>query len=183
MKAEYTLLCTTPTGILSSTYNSIITDDALNADTIHSAFKYPVNPDERPVINWDLANYDFIVIDELSMTPSTVFDHILATLQELHVRPVVLLCGDQQQQQPIASIEGKTRPTTGVLQNKALYKNSVIVNFIEQHRCVHPPFQEILNVIRYYKPSRRTSWKTYSLFIKPVRGLTTICATKHIQMA
>ena len=124
LKAEYTLLSTTPTGMLSSTYNSIITDDALNADTIHSAFKWPV-------INWDLANYDLIVIDELSMTPSTVFDHILATLQELHVRPVVLLCADQQQPQPIAIIEGKTRPTTGVLQNKALYKNSVIVNFIE----------------------------------------------------
>ena len=98
LKAEYTLLCTTPTGMLSRTYNSIITDDALNADTIHSAFKYPVNPDERPVINWDLANYDLIVIDELSMTPSTVFDHILATLQELHVRPVVLLCGDHNNQ-------------------------------------------------------------------------------------
>ena len=81
------------------------------------------------------------------MVPSTVFNHALATLQELHLRPVVLLCGDQQQQQPIATIEGKTRPTTGVLQNKALYKNSLVPNFIQQHRCVDPQFQEILNVI------------------------------------
>ena len=124
------------------------------SDTIHSAFRYPVDPNERPQINWDLANYDLIVIDELSMVPSHVFDHILTTLQELHVRPVVLLCGDQQQQEPIATIEGKTRPTTGVLQNKALYKNSVVVNFIHQHRYVDPAFQEILNAIRYYKPSR-----------------------------
>ena len=92
------------------------------------------------------------------MVPSRVFDHVLTTLQELHVRPVVLLCGNQQQQQQqlLATIEGKTRPTTGVLQNKALYKNSVVVNFIHQHRCIDAAFQEILNVIRYYKPSTCT---------------------------
>ena len=150
LQAEYKVLCATPTGMLSSTYNSLIPDEAFHADTIHSAFKYPVNPDERPLINWDIANYDFIVIDELSMVPFTLFDHILATLQELHIRPVVLLCGDKQQQQPIATVDGKTRPTTGILQSKALYKNSVIVNFVPQHRCVDAEFQEILNVIRYY---------------------------------
>ena len=119
LEAEYKVLCATPTGMLSSTYNSIIPDEGFNADTIHSAFKYPVSPNERPVINWDIANYDLLVVDELSMVPSTVFDHISTTLQELHVRPVVLLCGDQQQQQPMATIQGKTRPTTGILQNKA----------------------------------------------------------------
>ena len=133
---EYRVLCTTLTGMLSSTYNATITDENFASDTIHSAFRYPVDVNERPQINWDLANYDLIVIDELSMVPSIVFDHILKTLQELHVRPVVVLCGDQQQQQPIATVHGKIRPTVGVLQNKALYKNSVIVNFINQHRCV-----------------------------------------------
>ena len=131
-----------------------ITDENFASDTIHNAFRYPVDVNERPQINWDLANYDLIVI-ELSMVPSIVFDHILMTLQELHVRPVVL-CGDQQQQQPIATVDGKIRPTIGVLQNKALYKNSVVVNFINQHRCVDQEFQDILNVIRCYKPSRRT---------------------------
>ena len=145
--------------MLSSTYKSIITDEGFCSDAIRSAFRYPVDTNERLQINWDLANYDLIVTDELSMVSSTIFDHILTTLQQLRVRPVVLLCGDQQQQQqqqPIPTIEGKTRPTTGVLQNKALYKSSILVNFIDQHRCVDPEFQEILNVIRYYKPSRRT---------------------------
>ena len=80
----------------------------------------------------------------------------------MHVRPVVLLCGDQQQQQPIATVGGKTRPTTGVLQNKALYKNSVVVNFIQQHRCIDTEFQGILNVIRYYKTTRSTLKKLHS---------------------
>ena len=169
LQAEHKVLCATPTGMLSSTYNSLIPDEAFHADTIHSAFKYPVNPDERPLINWDIANYDFIVIDELSMVPSTLFDHILATLQELHIRPVVLLYGDQQQQQPIATVDGKTRPKTGILQSKALYKNSVIVNFVQQHRCVDAEFQEILNVIRYYKPSRRT--------LKQLHGQRVLCSS------
>ena len=166
---EYRVLCTTPTGMLSSTYNATITDENFASDTIHSAFRYPVDVIETPQINWDLANYDLIVIDELSMVPSIVFDHILKTLQELHVRPVVVLCGDQQQQQPIATVHGKIRPTVGVLQNKALYKNSVIVNFINQHRCVDQEFQQILNVIRYYKPSRRT--------LKSLHGNRVLCSS------
>ena len=56
LEAHYKVLCATPTGMLSSTYNSIIPDEGFNADTIHSAFKYPVSPNERPVINWDIAN-------------------------------------------------------------------------------------------------------------------------------
>ena len=107
LKAEYRVLCTTPTGMLSSTHNSIITDESFSSDTIHSAFRYPVDPNERPQINWDLGNYDLIVIDELSMVPSCVFDHILTTLQELHVRPVVVLCEDQQQQQPNCHYRGQ----------------------------------------------------------------------------
>ena len=79
LKADYKVLCTTPTGMLSSTYNSIITDEGFCSDTIHSAFRCPVDTNERPQINWDLAYYDLIVIDELSMVSSTIFDHILTT--------------------------------------------------------------------------------------------------------
>ena len=162
LKADYRVLYTTPTGMLSSTYNLIITQEAFYSDTTHSAFRYPVDPNERPQINWDLANYDFIVTDEFSMLPSTTFNHILTTLQQLHIRPVVLLCGDQQQQQMAATVIGKTKPTAGVLQNKALYKNSVVVNFINQHCRINPEFQEILDVIRCYKPSRRTLRQLHS---------------------
>ena len=42
LEAHYKVLCATPTGMLSSTCNSIIPDEGFNADTIHSAFKYPV---------------------------------------------------------------------------------------------------------------------------------------------
>ena len=42
------------------------------------------------------------------MVPTTVFSHIYNTFNQLHVRPVVVLCGDKQEQQPIETVEGKT---------------------------------------------------------------------------
>jgi len=43
-----------PTGFLASTYHGKFTEDTFSADTIHGLFKYPVNPTERPQINWQL---------------------------------------------------------------------------------------------------------------------------------
>lgn len=45
---------------------------------------------------------------------------------------------------------------------------SIIVNFVQQHRCVDAQFQEILNVISYYKPSRRT--------LKELHGKRVLCS-------
>lgn len=56
-----------------------------------------------------------------------------------------------------------------MLQNIALNKNSIVDNFLHQHRCVDPEFQEILNVVRYYKPSRRT--------LKQLHGTRVLCSS------
>lgn len=130
--------------MLAALYNAQFYDSRFRAETIHSAFRYPVDPSERPELNWDIGHYDFLVIDELSMVPTQIFEHIMKTLQQLHIRPVVLLCGDQQQQQPFKTVAGNTRPTQGVLQDKNLYKNSILVSFFND-----PEFQEFLNVIKY----------------------------------
>ena len=42
------------------------------------------------------------------------------------------------------------------------------MNFVQQHRCVDAQFQEILNVISYYKPSRRT--------LKELHGKRVLCS-------
>ena len=98
---EYTVCCATPTGILTSTYRAHFVEETFYCDTIHSMFKYPVESSKRPAVNWELGRFDLLMVDELSMVPVKIFDHIASTLRQLHVRPVVLLCGDQQQQQPI----------------------------------------------------------------------------------
>ena len=103
------------------------------------------------MVNWELGQFDVLIIDELSMVPEKIFRHIASTFQQLHVRPVVILCGDQQ---PIATVEGKTRQTEGILNSRDLYKQCVVVDFLEQHRCRDPKFQEYFNYLRYFKPSK-----------------------------
>lgn len=88
------------------------------------------------------------------MVPGKIFQHILDTIQQLHVRPVLLLCGDAQQQQPIATVDGKTKQTKSILNHKAPYDVCTTVNFHTQHRCEDKDYAEILDTIRYYKPSR-----------------------------
>ena len=114
-------------------------------------FKYPVTKEAKPMVNWELGQIDVLIIDELSMVPKKIFRHIASTFQQLHVRPVVILCGDQQ---PIATVEGKTRQTEGILNSRDLYKQCVVVDFLEQHRCRDPKFQEYFNYLRYFKPSK-----------------------------
>ena len=164
---EYNVCCATPTGILTSTHRNQFVDDNFACDTIHSLFRYPVNENERPQINWDLGRYDLVVIDELSMVPTKVFSHIYNTFNQLHVRPVVVLCGDKQQQQPIETVEGKTQQTTGILNDANFYRNCIVVNFLEEHRCRDPLLQEYLNYLRYYKPSRE--------FLKELFRRRTLC--------
>lgn len=67
---------------------------------------------------------------------------------------MLLLCGDAQQQQPIATVDGKTKQTKSILNHKALYDVCTTVNFHTQHRCEDKDYAEILDTIRYHKPSR-----------------------------
>ena len=100
------------------------------------------------------------------MVPTKVFSHIYNTFNQLHVRPVVVLCGDKQEQ-PIETVEGKTQQTTGILNDANFYRNCIVVNFLQQHRYRDPLLQEDLNYLRYYKPSRE--------FLKELFRRQTLC--------
>ena len=142
--------------MLSTVYTSTIRSPGFSANTVHSTFRYPVDDSQSPQINWDIGNYDLLVLDEISMASSKIFDHVANTLTQLHVRPVVLLCGEQQQQKPIATIDGRITTTGGIMQNRLFYSNSIVINFVQQHRCVDQEFNELLHVLRYFKPSTHT---------------------------
>ena len=104
---ERQILVATPTGFLATTYANSFLDD-ITADTVHSAFKYPVAPDENAQINWDLTRFDLIVLDEISMIPKRIANHIIETVNQLPTRPIVAMCGDRQQQQPIETTTDAT---------------------------------------------------------------------------
>ena len=73
LQQEYNVKVAAPTGFLASTYRGRFSENNFSADTIHGLFKYPVDPTERPQINWELVNADLLVIDEISMVPIKIF--------------------------------------------------------------------------------------------------------------
>ena len=108
--------------------------DDVDADTIHAGFCYPVVAEEQPSYNWNLSNYDLIVIDELSMVPIKIFDHIVATVSELPIHPIILLAGDDCQLQPIENIDGQIQSTKTAMRSEKLPAITNKVILTEQHR-------------------------------------------------
>ena len=54
LKRDATILIAAPTGFLASVYWSQLPDGVV-CDTVHASFHYPVDCDESPSINWDIA--------------------------------------------------------------------------------------------------------------------------------
>ena len=115
---EYTCLVITPTGHLASSFCAIFHDD-IHANTIHFAFSIPIDS-FSPLINWLLAMYDLIMIDEVTMVPLFSFNHILSTLQQLPTWPILLICGDKYQLPPITTANNRTTSTSSVYQLESL---------------------------------------------------------------
>ena len=154
MREDYVVAVATPTGFLQSTYRAEFIEEKFFADTIHSMFYYPLDiTKDSPRVNWNIGDFQLLIIDETSMVPNRIFQHIFSTLQPLHIRPVAIVCGDQQQQQPIQSTANRVEQTTSVLHMKDFYKCCRVFDFKEQHRCVDPVYMSYLQTLRYYRPN------------------------------
>ncbi len=71
---ERSILVATPTGFVASTYSATFLED-VDTDTVHSAFKYPVNTEEQSETNWDLMHYDLVVHDFQTYHATRSIDH------------------------------------------------------------------------------------------------------------
>lgn len=143
-----------PTGLIAALYRGQFEDEAY-IDTVHAMFRYPVESTVAATVNWALTDYDLLLIDEVSMIPKVIFHHILRTLQDLPLRPVVLLCGDPQQQQPIVKNNKKTVETESILHDKNFYKMVYKYTLVTQYRCEDQAYFDILCHLRYYTPSNQ----------------------------
>ena len=143
---QLNVLIVTPTGILASSFKATLPDE-VRCDTVHAAFKYPVSTDLRPTINWELSNYDIIIIDEISMIPQMIFLHMLKTFNVLLFRPVVVLSGDEKQQQPFSRHFGKIMQLPSPFDDKQLLANSYKYILKTQHRVGHETYFSFLNTI------------------------------------
>ena len=147
------VMVATPTGFLASTYSETF-DNGVSTNTVHSAFKYPVACSDKPQINWDLMNYDVIFIDEASMLSTTIMHHIINTVNQISVRPIIVMCGDRYQQQPIETVNSKIKQVDSILANPCFYNIVRKFNLVTQFRSEDDMLTNILTHIRYYRPSK-----------------------------
>lgn len=144
-------LVATPTGFLASSYRALFDTD-IDANTLHSSFCVPIN-NTFSQINWALAIYDVIIIDEVSMVPLSIFTHIMSTLQELPTRPILVICGDKYQLPPITTKNNVTTNVSSVYDLPSLSNISRCYNLTNQYRCIDSEYSEILNHLRCWKPT------------------------------
>ena len=123
-----------------------------DCETVHAAFSIPID-NSLPSVNWSLARYAVIFLDEVSMIPQKIFDHILSTLHQLSTRPVLVISGDPHQQQPISNGAQGICQAESVFADVRFRQISVSHHLTDQFRCSDPEYYDILNHLRHWPPT------------------------------
>ena len=126
----------------------------MQADTIHALFNIPIAADQQYVVNYNIGKYDAIIIDEASMVADDTFDMIHDTLEKQLHRPLVIIAGNECQQPPLQTINGRTTQTTSILKNCRLREVCQIHSLYQQFRCTDKAYMDFLQYIRYSRPQQ-----------------------------
>lgn len=140
-------------GLLATNYREEFSPD-LQSDTIHALFNIPVTADQQYIANYNIGKYDMVIIDEASMVADDTFEMIHDTLEKQVHRPVVIITGDECQQPPLQTRNGRTMQTTSILKNRHLREASQIHSLYQQFRCTDKSYMDFLQYIRYTCPQQ-----------------------------
>lgn len=147
------ILVVSPTGFLASLFRSKLPEQ-VTCETIHSAFHIPITVGEQPKTNWAISYYDMVVIDEISMISESIFKHILNTLGRLLYRPVLVVSGDNAQQQPFEKRGFMTVNVNNPLLNKHFISSTYHYRLNGQHRVDDDTYLNFLDHIRTWAPKQ-----------------------------
>ena len=153
IEVEYCVTVCTLLGLLPTNSREEFYPD-LQAHTIHALFNIPVAADKQYAVNYNIGKYDAIIIDEASMVADDTFEMINNTLEKQVHRPLVIIAGDECQQLPLQTINGRTIQTTSILKNCRLRKVCQIHSLYQQFRCTDKPYMDFLQYIRYSRPQQ-----------------------------
>ena len=153
IQQEYTVSLVAPVALLAQGYRAIFGPD-LDAETIHAAFHIPVNQEQAPDVNFALARYDMLDIDEASLvSPQTSV--IASTLNHLTSRPLVVIARDKCQQQPLQTIHGRVSNCTSILNDDTFpQNNSVKHGLYQQFTIVDLQYARFLDLLRHHQPTQ-----------------------------
>ena len=149
---QQNILVAVPTGFLASRFRAILPDD-VTCDTVHSVFHIPVDTTQQSSINWSLAQYDILIIDEISMISERNFQHVINTLKRLLFRPVLVVCGDNSQQQPFEKTNVSTHTVASPLNNQAFVSSTYCYTLKGQLRVGDADYLAFLDHIRNWVPN------------------------------
>ena len=97
-----------------------------------------------------ICNYDLVVLDKISTVPERIGRHVIDTITEVTIRPVVVLAGNNQQVQPIKTVSKRVTEVKSMLSDKNLYHVVNHFNLATQYRCLDPEYDRFLNHIWYW---------------------------------
>ena len=136
------ILFVLPTGQLAARMRA--RHPAVDVDTFHGGLLFYRDISEALGI---FTQYDFIIMDEVSMLTATQFERVLAMWQAAEKLPCLLLLGDFWQL-PIVDRNDKR------CDESTLWCHNVhVIHFREQVRCKDPRLQEKLLALRTSQPS------------------------------
>ena len=153
IQEEFTVTVCAPLGLLATNYREEFHPD-LQADTIHALFNIPVTEDQQYTVNYNIGKYDVIIIDEASMVADDTFDMVHDSLEKQVHQPVVIIAGDECQQPPLQTKNGRTTQTTSILKNRRLRVAAQIHSLYQQFRCTDKSYMQFLQYIRYTCPQQ-----------------------------
>lgn len=136
MKSSHKVRCAAYTGLAAQN---------IGGSTLHSLFglspqSRSINPSNIVTLGGRLSGFDFLVIDEISMVPSWLFDLIYKALKTINFRGKLVLVGDFLQLQPV---DGRMAFTSN---NWSAIKK---IELTEQHRQNNIDFLRVLDEIRF----------------------------------
>ena len=130
-----------------------VDNDNVICDTIHSLFRISIHEKDGNSINWGLHRYDIIIIDEVAMVSYLHIEHVFTTIHTLATSPVLILCGDPRQQQPLTTTDGRTTTGLNIFGNRYLLSRCNTFKLYRQHRSSCIILCNLLGIIREAYPT------------------------------
>ena len=112
------------------------------------------DPEQPPATNWAITHYDPFVINEISMISQTNFAHILNTVNRCIVRPVLVVCADNAQQQLFEKTPKCTITVPRPLSNNRFLSSTYCYTLRRQHRVGDHDYIKFLDHIRHWQPTQ-----------------------------
>ena len=94
---------------------------------------------------------DCIVMHEITMIPIAISHHILLTIKDITICPVLVLSGDEAQQKHIKTVNGHKKAVSRIMYDAMFKKLCTTFPLKQQHRCLDECYENFLNHICYWK--------------------------------